>query len=94
MLYHVAYYPETKDFTAEYFLYKHGVRYLEKTFEIYRYYPKADLLFAKVYLNLGNNDKAKWHAEKALQGGLSQALAKEAMEILNIDDDKGNQKPN
>jgi tetratricopeptide (TPR) repeat protein len=74
--------------------YRIAERYLEKTFEIYRYYPKADLLFAKVYLNLGNNDKAKWHAEKALQGGLSQALAKEAMEILNIDDDKGNQKPN
>lgn len=27
----VAYYPETKDFSAEYFLYKHGDRYLEKT---------------------------------------------------------------
>lgn len=29
----VAYYPETKDFTAEYFLYKHGDRYLEKTLD-------------------------------------------------------------
>ena len=29
----VAYYPETKDFTAEYFLYKHGARYLEKTLD-------------------------------------------------------------
>ncbi|NJN28147.1 MAG: WG repeat-containing protein [Cyclobacteriaceae bacterium] len=28
---YVAYYPETKDFTAEYFLYKHGERYLEQT---------------------------------------------------------------
>jgi hypothetical protein len=27
----VAFYPDTKDFTAEYFLYKHGDRYLEKT---------------------------------------------------------------
>ena len=29
----VAYYPETKDFTAEYFLYKHGDRYLEMTLD-------------------------------------------------------------
>jgi len=29
----VAYYPDTKDFTAEYFLYKHGNRYLEKTLD-------------------------------------------------------------
>lgn len=74
--------------------YRIAARYLEKTFEIYRYYPKADLLFAKVYFNLGNNDKAKRHAKKALQGGLSEALSKEAMEILNINDDKSNQKPN
>lgn len=31
---YVAYYPETKDFTAEYFLYKHGERYLEKTLDL------------------------------------------------------------
>ncbi len=30
---YVAYYPDTKDFTAEYFLYKHGDRYLEKTLD-------------------------------------------------------------
>ena len=30
---YVAYYPETKDFSAEYFLYKHGERYLEKTLD-------------------------------------------------------------
>ncbi len=30
---YVAFYPETKDFTAEYFLYKHGERYLEKTLD-------------------------------------------------------------
>ena len=31
---YVAYYPDTKDFTAEYFLYKHGDRYLEKTLDL------------------------------------------------------------
>ena len=31
---YVAYYPDTKDFTAEYFLYKHGERYLEKTLDL------------------------------------------------------------
>lgn len=30
----VAYYPDTRDFTAEYFLYKHGDRYLEKTLDL------------------------------------------------------------
>lgn len=30
---YVAYYPETKDFTAEYFLYRHEGRYLEKTLD-------------------------------------------------------------
>ncbi len=30
---YVAYYPDTKDFSAEYFLYKHGKRYLEKTLD-------------------------------------------------------------
>ncbi len=30
---YVAFYPDTKDFTAEYFLYKHGDRYLEKTLD-------------------------------------------------------------
>ncbi|MCG8310076.1 MAG: WG repeat-containing protein, partial [Cytophagales bacterium] len=31
---YVAYYPDTKDFTAEYFLYRHGDRYLEKTLDM------------------------------------------------------------
>ena len=31
---YVAYYPETRDFAAEYFLYKHGDRYLEKTLDL------------------------------------------------------------
>ena len=31
---YVAYYPDTKDFTAEYFLYKHGDRYLEQTLDL------------------------------------------------------------
>lgn len=31
---YVSYYPDTKDFTAEYFLYKHGERYLEKTLDL------------------------------------------------------------
>lgn len=30
----VAFYPETVDFTAEFFLYKHGERYLEKTLDL------------------------------------------------------------
>ncbi len=74
--------------------YRIAARYLEKTFEIYRSYPKADLLFAKVYFNLGDYERAKQHAKKALLGGLSEPLSKEAMEILNINDDKSNQKPN
>jgi hypothetical protein len=71
-----------------------AARYLDKTFEIYRSYPKADLLFAKVYFNLGDYERAKQHAKKALEGGLSEPLSKEAMEILNINDEKSNQKPN
>ncbi len=74
--------------------YRIAASYLEKTFEIYRSYPKADLLLAKVYVSLGYNDKAKRHAERALQGGLSEPLSKEALEILSIDDDKSNQEPN
>ena len=31
---YVAYYPDTKDFTAEYFLYKHGEKYIEKTLDL------------------------------------------------------------
>ncbi len=74
--------------------YRIAASYLEKTFKIYRSYPKADLLFAKVYFNIGDYDRAKRHAEKALQGGLSEPLSKEAIGILNINDDKTNQEPN
>ena len=74
--------------------YRKAASYLEKTLTIYRSYPKADLLLAKVYLRLGYDDRAKQHAKRALQRGLSEPLSKEAFEILNIDDEKSNQKPN
>lgn len=74
--------------------YRIAAGYLEKTLKIYRSYPKADLLFAKVYFNLGDYDRAKQHAKKALQGGLSEPLSREAMEILDINGDESNQKPN
>jgi len=70
--------------------YKNAEVYLKKTFETYRYYPKADLILAKVYLALGETDKAKKHAKKALRSGLSQSLSNEANDILNIDNDSSN----
>jgi len=73
--------------------YRKAERYLEKTFEIYRYYAKADLLLAKVYLRLGEREKAEQHAKKALQSGLSESLSREATRILNIDYDEITQQP-
>lgn len=74
--------------------YRKALDYLEKTFQIYRHYPKADLLMAKVYLTLGYREQAKRHAEKALRGGLGEALSNEAMGILNKNHDNIYQEPN
>ncbi|MDA2919457.1 hypothetical protein MYX76_08205 [Desulfobacterota bacterium AH_259_B03_O07] len=70
--------------------YKLSESYLKKTFEIYNMYPKADLILAKVYLALGEKEKAKNHAEKALRSGLGQSLSQEARDILKSDNDSSN----
>ncbi|MFQ5786913.1 MAG: tetratricopeptide repeat protein [Thermodesulfobacteriota bacterium] len=67
--------------------YKLSESYLKKTFEIYHTYAKADLVLAKVYLALGEREKARNHAKKALRSGLGQSLSKEAMDILKSDND-------
>jgi Tfp pilus assembly protein PilF len=56
---------------------------LKKTLEIYRSYGRANLLLAKVYIRLGEKEKAKENAEKALESGLVEPFSKEAHDILN-----------
>lgn len=62
--------------------YKKAEKYLNKTLEIYPPYGRASLFLAKIYLELGEMEKAKRFAKEALRKGLIAPLDKEAEHIL------------
>jgi Tfp pilus assembly protein PilF len=62
--------------------YRKAEEYLDKTLEIYPPYGRASLFLAKIYMELGEREKAKQYAKEALQKGLIPPLDKEAEHIL------------
>jgi hypothetical protein len=68
-------------------------RYLKKVFEHYYTFGRANLILAKVYMKMGERDKAVKEAETAIKTGLPPALLKEAQDILVIDDESGKNEP-
>lgn len=62
-------------------------RYLRKVFEHYYTFGRANLILAKVYVKMGERDKAVKEAETAIKSGLPPPLLKEAEDILVIDDE-------
>lgn len=68
-------------------------RYLRKVFEHYYTFGRANLILAKVYVKMGERDKAVKEAETAIKTGLPPALLKEAEEILVIDDEGRKNEP-
>jgi protein O-mannosyl-transferase len=60
-------------------------KYLTKALMISDSHGDTHLVLAKVYVALGEREKAKEHAKRALQMGVSEPLAKQAQDILNMD---------
>jgi tetratricopeptide (TPR) repeat protein len=58
--------------------------YLNKALNISDSHGDTHLVLAKVYLGLGEREKAKEQAKEALQRGLTEPLAKQAQDILGI----------
>lgn len=63
--------------------YRTAEMYLKKTLKIYISYGRANLLLAKVYMRLGERDRAREQTKMALQNGLIEPLSSEARDILN-----------
>ena len=68
-------------------------RYLRKVFEHYYTFGRANLILAKVYVKMGEREKAVKEAETAIKTGLPPALLKEAEDILVIDDEGRKNQP-
>jgi tetratricopeptide (TPR) repeat protein len=66
--------------------YREAERYVKEALKRYRYYGRANLLLAKIYLRTGEADKAVKEARAAIDIGLPENLLKEARDILEIDD--------
>src|SRR5579884_2115130 len=59
-------------------------RYLMKALKISDSHGDTHLILAKVYVGLGEREKAKEQAREALQMGVTEPLAKQAQDILNM----------
>ena len=66
--------------------YLEAERYVKEAMKRYKYYGRANLLLAKIYLKTGDADKARKEARDAIGIGLPEGLLKEARDILEIDD--------
>jgi tetratricopeptide (TPR) repeat protein len=73
--------------------YAQAERYVKETMKRYKYYGRANLLLAKIYLRTGDTDKAKKEAQNAIGIGLPKGLLKEARDILEIDNSGGYHEP-
>jgi len=61
--------------------YKEAKRYFHNLFKYYKPKAKAYVLFAHVFLRLGDKEKAKELATEALQKGVDDQLRRQAMAI-------------
>ncbi len=68
-------------------------RYLKKVFEHYYTFGRANLILAKVYMKMGEREKAVKEAETAIKTGLPPALLKEAEDILVINNERRKNEP-
>ena len=64
--------------------YLEAERYVKEAMKRYKYYGRANLLLAKIYLKTGHADKARKEAGNAIGIGLPENLLKEARDILEI----------
>lgn len=64
--------------------YKLAENYLKKALEVTDSQGDTHLVLAKVYIGLGERAKAKEHAKEAVRRGLTQPLAKQARDILEM----------
>jgi Tfp pilus assembly protein PilF len=72
---------ERENYTSGYGM---AEKYLTKALEISDSQGDTHLVLAKVYVGLGEREKAREHAKKALQMGVTEPLAKQAQDILNM----------
>jgi hypothetical protein len=68
-------------------------RYVKEALKRYKYYGRANLLLAKIYLKSGDTDRARKEARDAIGIGLPENLLEEARDILEVDDDRGYDEP-
>jgi hypothetical protein len=73
--------------------YREAEGFVKEAMKRYKYYGRANLLLAKIYLKTGNTDKARKEAQAAIGIGLPENLLEEAHDILKIDDNRGYQEP-
>lgn len=64
--------------------YELAEEHLKHTLELRRSYSRAHFYLAQVYIRFGERDKAKEHAEKALQSGLIEPFAQKARKIMEM----------
>lgn len=64
--------------------YELAERYLKNVLEIDRSYSRAYYYLAVIYARFGERDKAKEHAQKALESGLIEPFRKKAMIIMEM----------
>jgi tetratricopeptide (TPR) repeat protein len=73
--------------------YLEAERYVKEAMKRYKYYGRANLLLAKIYLKTGHADEARKEARDAIGIGLPENLLKEARDILEIDDSGSYKEP-
>jgi tetratricopeptide (TPR) repeat protein len=67
--------------------------YVKEALKRYKYYGRANLLLARIYLRTGEKEKAREEARNAIAIGLPENLLDEAHNILEIDDGGSDQEP-
>jgi len=71
--------------------YTQAEEYLRQALSHYYSFGKANLLLAKIYIQLGEIEKAKNEAETAVRSGLPDVLLDQARDILKVDDKRSGQ---
>ena len=81
------------EFTGSADSYRQAEGYVKEAMKRYRYYGRANLLLARIYLRTGEKEKAREQARNAIAIGLPENLLDEARNILEIDDGGSDQEP-
>jgi Flp pilus assembly protein TadD len=73
--------------------YRQAEGYVKEAMKRYRYYGRANLLLARIYMRTGEKEKAREEARNAIAIGLPENLLDEARDILEIDNGSSDQEP-